>query len=100
LAIRVNPPSNFRQTKLPFFVYAAPPEHFRGWALGIEHARYDLFRKSPEGPVWVGCENNLEKAKMKIAALSKSDGMEYFVYDGASQTVVASTGPLKNSPPD
>lgn len=61
--------------------------------MDAQHARYDLFKKLPEGPVWVGCENELAKAKKKIQDLSSSDGMNYFVYDSSAQKVVASVGP-------
>jgi hypothetical protein len=62
-----------------------------------EHARYDLFKKMADGPIWAGCENNLKEAKVKIADLSRSDGMEYFVFDSVTQTVVASVKPSTSS---
>jgi diketogulonate reductase-like aldo/keto reductase len=56
-----------------------------------QHEKYDLFKTLPEGPLWIGCESDLDGARKKISDLSNSDGGQYFVYENLSQEIIAST---------
>jgi hypothetical protein len=58
--------------------------------------RYGIFRKLPDGsPMWVGAENDFEKAVQTMRDLARTDGMEYFVHDfrkGVSIPMIPTTG--------
>jgi hypothetical protein len=58
----------------------------------VKGERYALFKNLPTGPLWVEFEDDLEKAKQRMAELSKSEGVAYFVYDLVTRATVATAG--------
>jgi hypothetical protein len=54
--------------------------------------RYGLFKRLASGaPMWVCAANDLAKAKDTIQNLSEQTGLEYFIHDFRSGTLVASS---------
>jgi hypothetical protein len=50
---------------------------------------YDIFRKLPDGPVWVEAVQTIELAKVRLASLMKARPGDYFVYDISRSQVVS-----------
>jgi hypothetical protein len=60
--------------------------------------RYGLFKRLANGaPMWVCAADDLAKAKNTIQTLSQQTGLEYFIHDFHSGTVVASSRKTKTS---
>ena len=58
--------------------------------------RYGLFKRLANGaPMWVCAADNLAKAKDTIQKLSQQTGLEYFIHDFHSGTLVASSRKMK-----
>jgi hypothetical protein len=62
--------------------------------------RYAMFRKLRDGsPIWVGAEDDLEKAMQKMRELAQKDGMEYFVHDFRTGANLSLSRETKEKPP-
>ena len=54
--------------------------------------RYGLFKKFPDGsPLWVCAENDLAEVTNKMRDLDRQTGLEHFVHDFRTGTMVATS---------
>jgi hypothetical protein len=49
----------------------------------------EIFKKLPEGPIWVETVIGLEQIKERLANLNKTNPGEYFAYDILEARIVA-----------
>ena len=50
---------------------------------------YRIFKKLPEGPIWIESAISLHQCKERLARLDKASPGEYFVYDLRRARIVA-----------
>lgn len=51
-------------------------------------AIYDVFRKFPDGQVWVEAVEGMENARKRVMNIMNAEPGEYCVYDLAKKTIV------------
>lgn len=51
-------------------------------------AIYDVFRKFPDGQVWVDAVEGMENARVRVMNIMEAEPGEYYVYDLIRKTVV------------
>ncbi|HXN22567.1 MAG TPA: hypothetical protein VOA41_07480 [Candidatus Dormibacteraeota bacterium] len=49
---------------------------------------YDVFRKFPDGQVWVDAVEGIENVRVRVMNRMKAEPGEYYVYDLMHKTVV------------
>jgi hypothetical protein len=52
------------------------------------NAIYDVFRKLPEGQVWIDSVEGMENARARVMRMIKAEPGEYYVYDLFHKKVV------------
>ena len=59
---------------------------------------YDVFKRFPEGPLWIQSVEGMDEARRLVTFLcSRNDGC-YFVYDSARAEIVAESSSIPPSP--
>jgi hypothetical protein len=51
---------------------------------------YDIFRRLPDGPIWIEAVQTLEGAKLRMTSLLQTQPGAYFVYDLSHNKIVES----------